>query len=168
MRSPDFPDGDRRFVQAAFWIVLGRAPNDVELRDQLQRFAAGQERSFADRLLTSPEFRLVIYSKWHDGAEIGRDPASHEAALRTLGPAEAFVDLAFAILLGRNPDPEGRAYYTAAIEKGGARIQVLRALVLSENSTGGIAKSRRTPACCRGTCSFASSPIRRNGTTRSG
>ena len=132
MRSPGFPDTEGGFVQAAFWIVLGRAPNDVELRDRQQRFAVGQERSFADQLLTSPEFRLVIYSKWHDGAEIGRDPASHEAALRTLGPAEAFVDLAFAILLARDPDPEGRSYYTAAIEKGGARIQVLRALVLSD------------------------------------
>ena len=132
MRSPDIPDDRERFARAAFWIVLGRAPNDVELRDQLQGFTAGHERSFAGRLLTSPEFRLVIYSKWHDGAEIGRDPASHEAALRALGPASAFVDLAFAILLGRDPDPEGRAYYIAAIENGGARIQVLRALVLSD------------------------------------
>jgi SAM-dependent methyltransferase len=132
MRSPDSRDDGERFVRAAFWIVLGRAPNGVELRDQLHRFTVGQERSFADRLLTSPEFRLVIYSKWHDGAEISRDPASHEAALRSLGPAEPFVDLAFAILLGRDPDPGGRAYYTAAIENGGARIQVLRALVLSD------------------------------------
>ena len=132
MRSRHFPDDDERFVRSAFWIVLGRAPNDVELRDQLQGFVAGAERSFADRLLTSPEFRLVIYSKWHEGAEIGRDPASHEAALRAIGPAGAFVDLAFAILLGRDPDPEGRAYYAAAIDRGGARIQVLRALVLSD------------------------------------
>jgi SAM-dependent methyltransferase len=132
MKSPDSLDAGERFVRAAFWIVLGRAPNDVELRDELQRFTAGGERSFADRLLTSPEFRLVIYSRWHDGAEIGRDPVSHEAALGALGPAGAFVDQAFAVLLGRDPDPEGRAYYAAAIERGGARIQVLRALVLSD------------------------------------
>jgi SAM-dependent methyltransferase len=132
MRSPDSPDDAERFVRAAFWIVLGRAPNDVELRDQLQRFTAGSERAFAERLLSSPEFRLVIYSRWHDGAEIGRDPASHETALRALGSAGAFVDRAFLILLGRAPDPDGRAYYAHAIESGGARIQVLRALVLSD------------------------------------
>lgn len=119
-------------MRAAFWIVLGRAPNDVELRDQLQGFTAGHERAFAERLLSSPEFRLVIYSRWHDGAEIGRDPASHETALRGLGSAGAFVDRAFLILLGRAPDPDGRAYYAHAIESGGARIQVLRALVLSD------------------------------------
>jgi SAM-dependent methyltransferase len=132
MKSPDFREADAAFVRAAFWIVLGRAPNGVELRDQLKALATSERRSFADRLLTSPEFRLVIYSRWHDGAEIGRDPVAHEAALREIGSHRAFVDCAFGVLLGRDPDPEGRAYYAAALAQGGARIQVLRALVLSE------------------------------------
>lgn len=130
MKSPDFRDDE--FVRAAFWIVLGRAPNDIELRDQLKALAASDRRSCADRLLTSPEFRLVIYSRWRDSAEIGRDPASHEAALRTIGSHDLFVDRAFSILLGRDPDPGGRAHYAAALGQGGARIQVLRALVLSD------------------------------------
>jgi len=133
--------GDDGFVSAAFWVVLGRAPNDVELRDGLKTISqlrqshgssAAGERAYGERLLSSPEFRLVIHSRWHDGAEIGRDPASHEAALRALGPAAPFVRQAFGILLGREPDPEGGAYYTRAVESGGARIQVLRALVLSD------------------------------------
>lgn len=132
MKSPDFPDANDAFVRAAFWIVLGRGPNDVELRDQLKALSAGDRRSFADRLLTSPEFRLVIHSRWHDGAEIGRDPASHESALRTIGSHHQFVDRAFSVLLGRDPDSGGRAYYADALAQGGARIQVLRALVLSD------------------------------------
>ena len=132
MRSPDSHDAGEAYVRAAFWIVLGRAPNDVELRDQLKALAAGDPRSFANRLLTSPEFRLVIYSRWHEGAEIGRDPAAHESALRAIGPATTFVDQVFSILLGRDPDAEGRSYYAHALEQGGARIQVLRALVLSD------------------------------------
>jgi len=132
MRSADSLHSDRDFVRAAFWIVLARAPNDVELRDQSHALAGGDRRAFADRLLSSPEFRLVIYARWHEGAEIGRDPASHEAALGGLGPPPVFVRQAFELLLGRDPDAEGGAYYVRALEQGGARIQVLRALILSQ------------------------------------
>ena len=45
---------------------------------------------------------------------------------------QEFVDCAFRTVLGRDPDPEGEAYYLAHLRSGRAKIHILRQMRLSE------------------------------------
>ena len=118
-------------IRAGFWLVLGRAISDVELRDQLRAFAAGHEPVFILRLLSSPEFRLLRLA-WLEGRDTERDPQAHESGLRSLGTDDVFVDRAYRYLLGRDADPVGRASLIAALADGQPRVVAVRAMALSE------------------------------------
>ena len=119
------------FLNEAFWIVLGRAPSEVERNEFRAHDRHGGQPYVLQRLLSSPEFHL-IYSGWRDDIGIGKDPAAHEAGLRALGSNDAFVRHAYEYLLGREADDAGRRHYIDALQAGEARRQVLRILVVSD------------------------------------
>ena len=121
-------------IRAGFWLVLGRAISEPELRDQLRAMEASDEGVFVLRLLSSPEFRLVRLA-WLDGRETVRNPDDHEAGLRSLGSDEWFVDHAYRYFLGREADAVGRASLLAALGEGQPRVVAVRAIALFEEFT---------------------------------
>jgi len=129
-RAADPPPADT-FIRDAFWIVLGRAPSDDEQIAFRAHHASGGDAGVLVRLLSSPEFHL-IFSGLRDDLGTGKDPAAQEAGLRSLGPHERFVTLAYAMLLGRDADPAGLAHYVTTLDAGEARRNVVRVLVTSD------------------------------------
>lgn len=129
LKSPPVTDA-ARFVADAFLIVLGREVNPIERRDTLRGFGPDDGDALVTRLLSSPEFRLV-HDALQENRETGRDPLVQEQGLRSVGDHARFVELAYAFLLGRPADPNGRAHYVAALTGGDTRTSILRSLILS-------------------------------------
>lgn len=132
MLSPDeetTPEG--RFIQAAFWMVLGRQILPLELRDELRAFQPGEEPGFLVRLLSSPEFRAA-YDNWKQDRARGPNGSTEERALKALGADDWFVARAYECLLGRRADEPGLMHYVGRLRAGEARWLVLRSLALSD------------------------------------
>lgn len=129
-RAPDPPPADI-VIRDAFWIVLGRAPGDDELKAFRAHHASGGDKVVLERLLSSPEFHL-IFSGLRDDLGTGKDPAAHESGLRSLGPHDRFVRLGYSMLLGREADDAGLAHYVTTLGAGEARRNVVRVLVTSD------------------------------------
>jgi SAM-dependent methyltransferase len=122
---------DLRVIEDIFWIVLGRAANAVELRDEARGFHPGTRPALLMRLLASPEF-LKIARAWREGDEPYGDTETAERGLASIGAPEAFVKCAYECLLGRPADDNGLRHYTAALLNGDTRRQVLKAIGTSE------------------------------------
>lgn len=126
--------GNRRaddFVREAYWIVLARAASPEELSASQAHRRDGGDALVLRHLLSSPEFGL-IFSGWRDDIGIGKDPAAHEAGLKTVGDDGHFVHRAYQMLLGRDADPGGHGNYVQALGAGEARRNVVRTLVTSD------------------------------------
>lgn len=128
-QSPDQSAPDT-FLTEAFWIVLGRAPNDAELTTFRAHHAAGGETLVLSHLLDSPEFHLIV-TFWRDDVGIPGDPIAHEEGLGALGAPGHFVQLAYRFLLGREADDAGLTNYVAVLGAGEARRMVVRTLITS-------------------------------------
>jgi SAM-dependent methyltransferase len=118
-------------IREAFWIVLGRAPSEDEVRAKLTDFDRDGISAVVAELLSSPEFHL-IFCGWADDIGIGKDPVTHESGLRSLGSDESFVARVYEWILGRPADADGLAHYTRALAAGEARREVVRVLVVSD------------------------------------
>jgi SAM-dependent methyltransferase len=121
---------DPRFVEDAFWIVLGRAASPSELRDELRTGGADARRVLLMRLLSSPEAHNLRRA-WQEGVNAPAH-ADFERGLRSVGSDEAFVRRGYECLLGRPADEGGLRHYTDALSSGDSRRSVVRSLVLSE------------------------------------
>jgi len=128
--GPPSPSAEER-IRRACWIVLARAPSADELADLQSHARRGGQASVLHRLLSSPEFHL-IFSGWRDDIGIGKDPAAHEAGLRSVGSDAEFVALAYTHLLGRDADQTGLEHYVAELGAGEYRRQLVRRLVVSD------------------------------------
>ena len=122
---------DRAFIEQAYWILLGRAPNALELADNVRQHLNSDQVGLGRGLLASAEFDRLRRA-WRAGHETHDDPAALEARLRGLMPGEDFVRRAYESILGRSPDEGGARHYQAALASGTRRIDVVRALALSE------------------------------------
>jgi SAM-dependent methyltransferase len=122
---------EARLVHETFWILLGRQVSDVEIRDQVRELHSGDEQAFLLRVISSTEFRQA-YATWKAGRRRSHDPDGEDTALRALGPDDWFVDRAYALLLGRPADQDGRAHYVDALAAGETRSNLLGALVRSD------------------------------------
>ena len=130
-REPAPPAADS--LDAAFWILLLRAPEDAERADRQRALDAGQPfPTFVEAVLASPEFRLIYDAQAGRGDSSGRKPFVVEEGLASLGPDAAFVDRAFRYLLGREADESGRNYFVARLADAARRSRVLAALVQSD------------------------------------
>ena len=120
-------------VDAAFWIVLLRAPYEHERADRERALASGQPfGAFANALVASSEFRLIRDVLAGRGYGTGRQPRVVEEGLAALGPDAAFVERAYRYLLDREADGPGRDHYVARLAEGASRRDVLAALVGSD------------------------------------
>ncbi|HEY8550047.1 MAG TPA: DUF4214 domain-containing protein [Vicinamibacterales bacterium] len=128
---PADPASDRGFVRLAYWLLLGREPDEAGLAAQLRFLELGQPRQAILLALTgSTEFRMR-----RDTVLAGEAPdavARMDAALAGLGPDDAFVHACYEILLGRAPDPEGLDTYRTALAQGLGRAAMVRALLTSD------------------------------------
>jgi SAM-dependent methyltransferase len=120
-------------VDAAFWILLLRAPDERERADRQRALDAGQPfRALVDAIIASPEFRLICEAQAGRGDRIGRKPLAVEEGLAALGSDVEFVEQAFSCLLAREADEAGRDYFVARLADGAPRRQILAALVESD------------------------------------
>ena len=118
-------------IAEAFWVLLGRAVTPIELRDQLRTFEPRDLGGFLARVLSSPEFRLV-HLGWAAGhPEHNRDLAVLEAGLGESGPDERFVQQAYRLVLGRDPDESGSRSLLTELRAGTSRARVVGSLLLS-------------------------------------
>ena len=127
------PDIDRAFLEAAFWILLGREPDDVERGDGLRQLGAGQNRrnEFTARLVSSAEFR-DRYETWMEFTLDRRTGGPVLEGLLGLGTDSEFIAICFSCLLGRPADEQGSGYYQGRLTFHGSRLRVVRELALSE------------------------------------
>jgi SAM-dependent methyltransferase len=119
-------------VDAAYWLVLARAPSAAERRER-QR-AEEQDEAFEQllgALVASTEFRL-LYEAYELGTPTGRRPLDVEQGLRSLGPDDVLIDLAYRAVLGRAADADGLSYYRGRLANGPERWPVVQGLVLSD------------------------------------
>ena len=120
-------------IDAAFWILLLRAPDERERTDRQRALDAGQPfRGLVDAIIASPEFRLIYEAQAGRGDRIGRKPLVVEEGLAAMGSDVEFVAQAFSCLLAREADEAGRDYFVARLADGAPRKQVLAALVESD------------------------------------
>jgi SAM-dependent methyltransferase len=118
-------------VDAAFWIVLGRAPAADERRERVRALATGHGTEMLfQALLASREFRIV-YDGYRSG-DVARSPQEVEAGLTGIGPDGWFVDQTYRRLLGRPPDEEGARSYSARLAEGLRRQDLVKAVLLSK------------------------------------
>lgn len=132
------------FVQAAYHALLHRDPDPKGFVEYLDQLAEGIDKlQILHEIRWSPEGQVC-------GAQIvglaQGDSSVHAATPSTAAPGSAtldalmrlhgarFVEQAYALLLGREADASGLAYYTARLQAGDSRTQVLRELAASEES----------------------------------
>ncbi len=121
---------DSRFIEDVFWILLGRAPSEVELRDERRSVHPGAREALLKRLLASPEFLRVRQGL--SERTVSATTCDLEQGMQSVGSDTEFVERAYQCLLGRPADESGLRHYVGAITAGDHRRQVVRALVLSE------------------------------------
>nr|WP_293245092.1 GSCFA domain-containing protein [Panacagrimonas sp.] len=118
----DRPHPER--VRAAYWRVLDRAA-DSEGMAHWERFLArgGTFDALLQGFLKSPEFRRRLDAHGLTQAAPGQASAS------------SVVLAAYRCLLGRDPEPEGRAHWQAILDRGGSMQEMLVGLVRSAEFT---------------------------------
>jgi SAM-dependent methyltransferase len=122
-------------IDTAFQIALWRPPSDRERREVGRALDAGTTPAgLAARLLSSTEFALILQAV-RDRQPVGRHDGTVEVELGTLGPPELFVTLCYRVLLDRDPDANGLAFYAGEVSRG-QRLGVIRALLTSDEFEG--------------------------------
>ena len=131
--SAPVPVQDTSFLETAFWIIVGRAPNDVERRDGLRLIRRGDAggEEWTRQLLSSAEFRSR-YQAWRESWDDWRSARVVLDWLLRLGSHAHFIEYCYRCLLSRAPDESGRAYYVQRLEAGDNRLQLVRTLALSD------------------------------------
>src|SRR4051794_10603074 len=127
----DIAGRNSAFIEHAYWIVLNRPPSALELADQRAQHLNSDQVTLSRGLLDSQEFRR-LRAAWKDGVETHADPQAVERALQGLGSNDLFITEAYESVLGRQPDEGGRAHYASVLANGERRLNIARALALSD------------------------------------
>jgi len=127
----DIAGRNSAFIEDAYLIVLNRPPSPLELADQQAQHLNSDQITLSRGLLCSQEFRR-LRAAWKDGHETHPDPEAIERALHRLGSNEHFVAQVYERLLGRQPDDGGAAHYAGVLARGERRLNVARALAVSD------------------------------------
>ena len=141
---------DSSFIAETYWLVLGRAPSPLELRDQTSGYLNSDQPSLRYGLLDSDEFRR-LRAAWKAGVQTEDDSQVLESALVALGSDEYFVKRAYESILGRWPDDSGGRHYANVLASGERRTNVVRALALSDEFD----EKRRAVPCDVQLCELA-------------
>jgi SAM-dependent methyltransferase len=129
----DILASDDGFLDAMYWIVLGRALDQEWRKTRARHFELGQSRdAMLQAALASSEFRQRYHDVLDSNVTIpGEDVI--EAALGRLGTSGAFIDACYVLLLNRPADADGRAYYASLIdEQQQPRLKIVYALLHSD------------------------------------
>ena len=112
------------FIDAAYWLLLGRAPDDHG-RELGRRLESGQPRETVIRaLISSTEFRFRYFSLT-EGDATPQHLAPLNAALERLGSTDEFLALCYECVLGRPADAGGFTWHREQLERGGLRSTTL-------------------------------------------
>jgi len=122
---------DSAFIEQAYWILLGRGPTPLEVEDDRRGHLNADQVGLGHGLLASAEFRR-LRAAWKDGREPHAEPAALEATLTNLMPADQFVQRVYELILGRAPDAGGAQHYITVLASGERRLNMVRALALSD------------------------------------
>jgi SAM-dependent methyltransferase len=126
---------NEEFLEAMYWIVLGRPLDDEWRKTRVRHFELGQTReSMVLAAMGSSEFRLR-YHGYHEvaDADVVVPGEEHlETGLQTLGTNRAFLDACYVCLFGRDADPAGGTYYLGRLDDGEPRSKLVYALLQSE------------------------------------
>ncbi|TXF10930.1 DUF4214 domain-containing protein [Pelomicrobium methylotrophicum] len=117
------------FIHAAYFAILGRAPDPEGLRYYLSRLSAG-------------------YGKRSIVAQIARSPerTRRNRHLLSIRDDAAFVTAAYHALLGRAPDPDGFQHYLDFLRQGGDRRKMLEDIAASPEAQARAPKQARFEA----------------------
>lgn len=98
----------------SYCLLLGRSPDGQGLRDWSAAFETGRQvEDVLMSMIQSDEFR-----QRHKLGEIGR---------------EGYVDLVYRLLLGREPDGQGRSDHVAALQSGSTdQVDIARSVIRSD------------------------------------
>jgi SAM-dependent methyltransferase len=118
-------------VTTTFALLLAREPADAEAREAAKDLAGGTLRQLAERLISSPEFRLLRAS-YAEGGTGHRPAAAVERLLRSLGGDHEFLALCYGVVFDRPADSAGLAYFARRLGEGADRFHVLRDLLASD------------------------------------
>jgi hypothetical protein len=153
---------DSGWVYNAYGDLLDRDPTAAQLAHRVSQLEAGvAHRAIADQLVGSRERALLIVDElfrrvldrpadpdarvyWADRLTSGTKEStfasfvygSPELYARAGGTPEAYVALLYRDVLGREPDPDGAAYWTARVAAGENRTGLARSWYLSAEATG--------------------------------
>ena len=125
-------DTDDEFVQTLYWMLLGRAIDDSRRAELARNFELGQTRdAVMQAVMASSEFRQRYYDVLDSSLVIpGEDVVNR--ALGGLGTTGAFIDACYVVVLGREPDADGRAYYFSLLDGGlKRRLDIVHGLLHS-------------------------------------
>lgn len=112
------------FIDAAYWLLLGRAPDDHG-RELGRRLESGQPRETVIRaLISSTEFRFRYFSLT-EGDATPQHLAPINTALDALGSIDEFLALCYECLLGRPADSGGFTWHREQLDRGGLRSTTL-------------------------------------------
>jgi SAM-dependent methyltransferase len=122
---------DAAFTEQAYWILLGRAPTPLEVDENRRGHLNSDQIGLGHGLLASAEFKR-LRAAWRVERPVHTDIDAVEFRLAALLPDDLFVQRAYELILGRSPDPDGARHYAAAIRQGERRVNIVRALALSD------------------------------------
>ncbi|MEQ1727789.1 MAG: methyltransferase domain-containing protein [Vicinamibacterales bacterium] len=122
---------DAAFIEQAYWLLLGRAPSTLEAAEDQRRHLNSDQVGLGHGLLHSREFRR-LRSAWRSGRETHDDAAGLETVLVRLFTPELFVQRLYELILGRAPDEAGARHYAAVLAAGERRVNIVRAIALSD------------------------------------
>jgi SAM-dependent methyltransferase len=112
------------FIDAAYWLLLGRAPDDHG-RELGRRLESGQPRETVIlALISSTEFRFRYFSLT-EGDATPQHLAPINTALDTLGSIDEFLALCYECVLGRPADEGGVKWHRGQLERGALRSTTL-------------------------------------------
>jgi SAM-dependent methyltransferase len=125
--GPPSLSDDARFVDACYWLLLGREPDEHGRKAQLRFLELDQSRGSILLALTgSTEFRHRRAALL--AGEQGEAADRFERGLATLGDDRTFVGACYEVVLGRPADAGGLDFYTESLGRGEARREIVRVL----------------------------------------
>ncbi len=119
------------FIDATYWLLLGRAPDDHG-RQMGRRLESGQPRETVPRaLISSTEFRFR-YDDLTDSVSSPARLTRIDPMLDTLGSDQEYLHYCYECILGRPADQGGLAWHLGELARGVPRSTALWTMLTGE------------------------------------
>ncbi|HEX4567849.1 MAG TPA: DUF4214 domain-containing protein, partial [Vicinamibacterales bacterium] len=121
----DRSDPDDRFIRAAYWLLLRRAPEEGDVERARHTLRDSGRTTLLEALTSSTEFRLR-YREWQSGREEDWQSGPLHDALARLDDDRAYVEFCYRVLFDRDADGEGLAFYVRRMGENASRLSILQ------------------------------------------